>query len=67
MLHITPWERQALQLLAQGKPIDDIGASLGISASDVGFRIKALFAKMGVTNRADAIADAFRRGLLAGS
>lgn len=67
MLHITPWERQALQLMAQGKPIDDIGASLGTSASDVGVRVMALFAKMGVTNRADAIADAFRRGLLVGS
>ncbi|HMF95255.1 MAG TPA: helix-turn-helix domain-containing protein [Vicinamibacterales bacterium] len=64
MLHITPWERQALQLLAQGKPIDDIGASLGVSGSDVALRVKALFAKMGVTNPAEAIADALRRGLL---
>jgi len=67
VLHITPWERQTLQLMAQGKAIDDIGALLGISPTDLGMRVTALFAKMGVTNRADAIADAFRRGLLVGS
>ncbi len=52
VLHITPWERSALQLLADGEAISD----------DV--HLEALFARMGVANRAEAIVVASRRGLL---
>jgi DNA-binding NarL/FixJ family response regulator len=64
VLQITPWERQTLQLLARGLPIGDIGSSLGIPASEVGLHVTALFTKMGVTNKDDAIADARKRGLV---
>ena len=64
MLHITPWERQALQLLAQDKATSDISTCLGVPPSEVGLHLTALFARMGVRCQADAIADALRRGLL---
>lgn len=67
VLQITPWERQTLQLLARGLPIGDIGSSLGIPVSEVGVHVTALFTKMGVTNKDDAIADARKRGLVMNS
>ncbi len=67
MLQITPSERQTLQLLARGLPIGDIGSSLGIPASEVGLHVAALFMKMGVTSKDDAVADARKRGLVMNS
>ena len=64
VLQITPWERQALQLLAQQKAPTDIANSLSMSASEVGPYLTALFAKMGVRSRTEALASASRRGLL---
>ena len=67
MLQITPWERQALQLLAQGSGSSEIGICLGVPASEVEVHLTALFARMGAASPADAIADAARRGLLVSS
>lgn len=64
MLHITPTERNALEFLALGKPIEDIAALWQTSARDVEARLDALFARMGVKGRAEAIAAACRRGLI---
>jgi DNA-binding CsgD family transcriptional regulator len=64
MLQITPLERAALQLLAKGKPSDEIAGCLGISECTVEARLTALFARMGAPSRIEAIAAAFRRGLL---
>ena len=67
MLQITPAERMVLQLLAQGTPAPEIADRIGVRASDVGAYLAALFAKMGASDTAEAIADALRRGLLLGS
>ncbi|HYU79643.1 MAG TPA: helix-turn-helix transcriptional regulator [Vicinamibacterales bacterium] len=64
VLQITPSERQAIQLIAQGMATSRIGATLGLSATDVEPYLAALFAKFGATSRGDAIAAAARRGLL---
>ena len=64
MLHITPDERTVLNLLAQGTPHSEIAEKIGVRASDVGAYFKALFAKMGASGTTEAVADAFRRGLL---
>jgi DNA-binding CsgD family transcriptional regulator len=64
VLQITPLERRALQLLAQGPSAREIAICLGIPVSDVDAHLSALFARMRVASRADAIADAARRGLL---
>jgi DNA-binding NarL/FixJ family response regulator len=64
VLHITPHERHALQLIARGHEPRDIGTCLGIPESEVERRLTVLFARMGAATRAEAIADASRRGLL---
>lgn len=64
MLQITPWERSALQLLASGTTLNQIGGRLGMTEREVEHRLAELFAKMGARNTTDAIASAARRGLL---
>ena len=64
-LQITPRERQALQLLANGYTTRDIAISLGIGAVEIDPLLTRLFGAMGAATRAEAIAVADRRGLLA--
>jgi DNA-binding CsgD family transcriptional regulator len=64
VLQITPSERDALQLVAQGAPTSQIGAMLGLSPGDIDPFLAALFARLGVASDADAIRVASRRGLL---
>jgi DNA-binding HTH domain-containing proteins len=64
VLQITPSERYALQLLAQGAPTRLIAALLGLSPTDIDPFLGALFMKLGVASHADAIRVAARRGLL---
>ena len=63
-LQITPSERDALELLANGTAIDEIARCLGVTVCEVEGRLTALFAKMGTATRRDAAAAAFRRGLV---
>ena len=63
-LQITPWERTALELLANGKRADEIAGRLGISEGKVEAHLTTLFARMGAASQTEAIAAAFRRGLL---
>ena len=64
MLQITPWERIALQLLADGETTNDIAARFDMSDVEVDVQLSILFARMGVNNRIEASLAAFRRGLL---
>jgi DNA-binding NarL/FixJ family response regulator len=64
VLQITPWERDALQLLAEGTPTIQIGAMLGLSPGDIDPFLGALFARLGAASHSDAIRVAARRGLL---
>ena len=64
MLHITPTERVALELLATGQAVADIARFLGATEHDLEMRLAALFSRMGVTTRADAVTVALRRGLV---
>ena len=63
-LQITPRERQALQLLANGRTTHDVAADLGIDAIEIEMVLTRLFAAMGAGTQAEAIAAAHRRGLL---
>jgi DNA-binding CsgD family transcriptional regulator len=63
-LQITPSERDALELLANGTTTDEIARCLGVTVFEVEARLAALFAKMGTATRRDAVAAAFRRGLV---
>jgi DNA-binding NarL/FixJ family response regulator len=64
VLHITPAERTALQLLADGKATEDIAWGLGLSERTVELQLTTLFERMGAASRTEAVAAAWRRGLL---
>jgi DNA-binding NarL/FixJ family response regulator len=64
MLQITPQEQAALRLLARGNAVDEIASHLGLGERDVDTQLTMLFARMGAANPGEAIAAAFRRGLL---
>jgi len=63
-LRITPSERQALRLLANGGSRHDIERALGISGSMLEAVLTVLFGRMGVSGKTEAIESASRRGLL---
>jgi DNA-binding CsgD family transcriptional regulator len=62
---LTARERQVLELLAEGLPNKTIAARLGISDQTVKFHVASISAKLGATNRTDAVRRAVRRGLIA--
>lgn len=61
---LTPRELDVLRLLALGKPNKLIGAALAISEVTVKSHMQAIFRKLNVLSRTEAIAVANRRGLL---
>jgi DNA-binding NarL/FixJ family response regulator len=65
VLHITPWERSVLELLANGTDARDMAVRLGIPEIEMHMRLRTLFARMGASTPADAVAAALRRGLVA--
>jgi DNA-binding CsgD family transcriptional regulator len=64
VLHITPREKRLLQLLAKGKTWPELAGCLSISTTEVNLALTELYATIGATNRAQAIAIAQQRGLL---
>jgi DNA-binding NarL/FixJ family response regulator len=64
VLHITPWDREALRLLARGTEVNQIARHLGLSAGELETNLAALFARMGAANQTEAVAAALKRGLL---
>ena len=63
-LQITPSERHALQLLANGYTTNDVATGLGISAVEAEVLLTRLFAALGAASQAEAIAVAHKRGLV---
>ncbi len=61
---LTPRELEVLDLLAEGLPNKAIAARLGISDQTVKFHVGSISAKLGASNRTDAVRRAVRRGLL---
>jgi len=61
---LTAREQQVLELLAEGLPNKTIAARLGISDQTVKFHVASISAKLGATNRTEAVRLALRRGLL---
>jgi len=64
VLHITPSERIALELLAAGIATNELASRLGLSTREIDAQLASLFARMGAASRAEAVAFAMRRGLL---
>jgi DNA-binding NarL/FixJ family response regulator len=64
VLVITPGERRALQMLADGTAMCAVADQLGTTEPETAARLSGLFARMGAASRADAVSVALRRGLL---
>jgi DNA-binding NarL/FixJ family response regulator len=62
---LTPRERQVLDLIALGLPNKEIAHRLAISDQTVKFHVASIIAKLGATNRTDAVRRALRSGLIA--
>ncbi len=61
---ITPRELEILALVAQGNPNKAIAAQLGIGEDTVKQHVSRILAKLKVQDRAQATAEAIRRGLV---
>ena len=61
---LTGREREVLTLVAQGKSNSAIGRELYLSEDTVKTHARRLFRKLGVNDRAQAVALGFRRGLV---
>ena len=63
---LTGRELEVLRLLARGASNKSIGKELFISERTVKFHVSALLAKLGASNRTEAVALARERGLITG-
>ena len=61
---LTPRETEVLNFIAQGCSIPTIAAELYLAPSTVKTHVQRLYEKLGVGDRAAAVAAAMRRGLL---
>ena len=61
---LTSREVEVVDLMGQGLTNKEISASLGISSETVHAHVKHVFHKLGVRNRAAAVAIAVRRGII---
>jgi len=64
VLHITPSERSALQSLATGQSASEMSGRLGLTEDEMDELLNALFDRMGVETEREAVAAAFKRGLV---
>jgi DNA-binding NarL/FixJ family response regulator len=63
-INLSPREREILTLLSEGKTQKQIASALVISPKTVATHIQHLLGKLGVNSRAQAVAAAYRRGLV---
>ena len=61
---LTARELEVLQLISEGLSAPDIGRRIHLSPTTVKSHLHKLYEKLGVSDRAAAVAEAMRRGLL---
>jgi two-component system, NarL family, nitrate/nitrite response regulator NarL len=61
---LTEREREVLRLVAQGRSAPEIAAGIHLSPATVKSHLQSIYEKLGVSERAAAVAEAMRRGLL---
>ena len=61
---LTPREQDVLQLIADGGTVAEIAERIHIGTATVKTHLRTLYDKLGVSDRAAAVAEAMRRGLL---
>jgi len=62
--HLTPREREVLELVAEGLSNRAIAERLGNSEHTVKFHVSSLLGKLGAVTRAELVGLAIRRGLI---
>lgn len=62
--HLSPRQQQVLELMAEGMTNSEIGEELGVTERTVKAYAQELYDKLGVRNRAGAVAEAAKLGLL---
>jgi two-component system, NarL family, nitrate/nitrite response regulator NarL len=63
-LALTDREEQVLALAVQGLTVAAMGKAMHLSAATIKVHLSTLYAKLGVNDRASAVAEAIRRGLI---
>jgi DNA-binding NarL/FixJ family response regulator len=61
---LTPRELEVLQLAAHGKSAPEIAQELFVSRDTIKTHLKHVYAKLEVHDRAEAVAEGLRRGLI---
>lgn len=61
---LSPRQREVLDLLAAGLSNKEIARALGFTADGTKAHLKAIYAKLGVADRTEAVVAAIRRGLV---
>ena len=61
---LTPREHEVLRLIAEGHSAPEIGRRIHLSPTTVKSHLHKLYEKLGVSDRAAAVAEAMRSGLL---
>ena len=64
---LTPREREVLHQVGEGLSNKAIARRLGISAHTVKYHLEAVFAKLGVRSRTEAVGRSLRQGLPGGA
>jgi two-component system nitrate/nitrite response regulator NarL len=61
---LTERERAVLELAVKGLTVAGMGKQLDLSHATIKVQLSTLYAKLGVSDRASAVAEAIRRGLV---
>jgi DNA-binding CsgD family transcriptional regulator len=61
---LTPREGEVLRLLAEGLANKEIAARLSFSTHTAKFHVESILRKLGAANRAEAVMEGIRQGLL---
>jgi len=61
---LSPRELETLELVRRGLSNRDIGVALGVTENTAKAHVKGILLKLGVADRAEAVAAGFERGLL---
>jgi DNA-binding NarL/FixJ family response regulator len=61
---LTPHENRLLRLLADGHNYKSSAAELGVTINTVSFHMKRIYEKLHVHSKSEAVAKAFRQGLV---